>query len=210
MPFSSVRAKSRIDAMNFGIAGRICMKKTAIYELAAAAVMAALLCVIAPLSIPIGPVPISLATLVLYLSVYVLRLRSALAACAVYLLLGAFGLPVFAGFSGGFGDLAGPTGGFLIGYLFLVLIAGLFVMGSSKFEKPVAKTAFQTAGMILGTVALYAFGTIWFMIQAKAALPYALTVCVVPFLPGDFAKIVVALTAGKLIRRSLLRAGLLS
>ena len=185
------------------------MKKSTIYELSVCALMAALLAVIAPLSVPVGPVPISLATLVLYLSVHVLRTRSALISCALYLLLGAFGLPVFSGYAGGIAKLAGPTGGYLVGYLFLVLIAGLFVWKSTHFEKPVLRIAFSVLGMIAGTVVLYAFGTAWFMIQAKAALPYALSVCVLPFLPGDLAKIAVAAVIGRLVRKALLRAGLL-
>ena len=185
------------------------MKKATIYELAAAAVMAAVLCVVAPLSIPIGPIPISLATLVLYLSVHVLRTRSALISCAVYLALGAFGLPVFSGYAGGIAKLAGPTGGFLVGYLFLVLIAGLFVWQSTKLEKPVLRMVFSVLGMLLGTAVLYAFGTLWFMFHAKAALGYALSVCVLPFLPGDLVKIALAAVIGRLVRSALSKAGLL-
>ena len=186
------------------------MKKAKIYELSAAALMTAVLCVVAPLSIPIGPIPISLATLVLYLSVYVLPLPWALASCGLYLLLGAFGVPVFSGYAGGLAKLAGPTGGFLVGYLFLVLIAGLFIRLSLPVKQPVVKTVIQVAGMLLGTAALYAFGTVWFMIQAKAALAYALSVCVLPFIPGDLVKIAAAVTAGKLLRMALRKAGLLA
>ena len=82
------------------------MKKATVYELAAAAVFAALLSVLAPLTIPIGPIPVTLATLILYLSIYVLPTRSALSSCAVYLLLGAFGLPVFTGYAGGIAKIA--------------------------------------------------------------------------------------------------------
>ena len=185
------------------------MKKTTIYELAAAAVMAAILCVVAPMSLPIGPIPISLATLILYLSVHVLKTRSALISCAVYLALGAFGLPVFSGYAGGIAKLAGPTGGFLIGYLFLVLVSGIFVERSMRLEKPALRIVFSVVGMLLGTALLYAFGTVWFMIQAKAALSYALSVCVVPFLPGDLAKIALAAVIGRLIRSRLTKAGLI-
>ena len=75
------------------------------------ALFAALTCVLAPLSIPIGPVPISFTNLVIYFSLYVLGWQRATITYLVYLLLGLVGLPVFSGFAGGIGKLAGPTGG---------------------------------------------------------------------------------------------------
>ena len=138
------------------------MKKATVYELAAAAVFAALLSVLAPLTIPIGPIPVTLATLILYLSIYVLPTRSALSSCAVYLLLGAFGLPVFTGYAGGIAKIAGPTGGYLLGYLFLVLIGGLLIvtryvpaaqgiLGKWNHELP-------ATGVMLVAAAVSAFG----------------------------------------------------
>ena len=73
------------------------------------ALFAALTCVLAPLSIPSGPVPISLTNLVIYFSLYVLGWQRATITYLVYLLLGLVGLPVFSGFEGGVGKLAGPT-----------------------------------------------------------------------------------------------------
>lgn len=194
------------------------MKKTSVYELAACAVMAAVLCVLAPMTVPVGPIPVTLATLVLYLSVYVLRTRSALLSCAIYLLLGAFGLPVFSGWSGGFAKLAGPTGGYLAAYLLLVLISGLFVTKSYRLSFPesisprvkiLLSGAFAVLGMLLGTAVLYAFGTAWFMFQTKSTLKYALSVCVLPFIAGDLAKIALAAVVGRLLRAALIKAGLL-
>ena len=186
------------------------MKKSTVFELASAAIFAALLSVLAPLTVPIGPIPVTLATFILYLSVYVLRLRSALSACGVYLLFGAFGLPVFTGYAGGIAKIAGPTGGYLIGYIFLTLIAGLLVRNSQRFEKKSLSIAFSVLGLILGTAALYLFGTAWFMIQAKASLSYALSVCVIPFIPVDLGKIILATILGRLLQRALRKAGLLS
>ncbi|MBR6322187.1 MAG: biotin transporter BioY [Lachnospiraceae bacterium] len=194
------------------------MKKTSVYELAACAVMAAVLCVLAPMTVPVGPIPVTLATLVLYLSVYVLRTRSALLSCAIYLLLGAFGLPVFSGWSGGFAKLAGPTGGYLAAYLLLVLISGLFVTKSYRLSFPesisprvkiLLSGAFAVLGMLLGTAVLYAFGTAWFMFQTKSTLKYAHSVCVLPFIAGDLAKIALAAVVGRLLRAALIKAGLL-
>ena len=90
-------------------------------RLAVTAIMAAAACVLGPISVPLpfSLVPISACTLVFYLFSYLLRARDCVAACIVYMLLGIVGLPVFSGFSGGLAKLAGPTGGYLIGFLFL-------------------------------------------------------------------------------------------
>ena len=89
-------------------------------------VMAAATCIVAPFSIPIpvSPVPLSLTTLVLYTAVYVLGTKDAFFSYVTYLLLGFAGLPVFSGFAGGAAKLAGPTGGYLIGFLFMIPLTG--------------------------------------------------------------------------------------
>ena len=79
----------------------------------------------------------------------------------IYLLLGMVGLPVFNGFSGGVQKLVGPTGGYLIGYLFLVFFTGLFV------EKFPNKIPMYFVGGIIGIIVCYAFGTVWFVLQYK-------------------------------------------
>ena len=97
------------------------MKKTNVYQMATCAIMAALLGVLAPLALPVGPVPISLATLVVYLAAYILEPKWSIVSVVIYLLLGLVGLPVFSGGKAGVGTLVGPTGGYLIGYLFLIM-----------------------------------------------------------------------------------------
>jgi len=93
------------------------------------ALFAALTCVLAPLAVPIGPVPISLTNLVIYFSLYVLGWQRATITYIVYLLLGLVGLPVFSGFEGGVGKVAGPTGGYLIGFIFMAIVCGAFDAG---------------------------------------------------------------------------------
>ena len=95
-----------------------------IYHLTMTAVMAAVICVLSPLVIPIGPVPITLANLAMYLSLYLLGGKRGTASCLVYVLIGMAGVPVFAGFTGGAAKLFGPTGGYIVGYLLMVMIAG--------------------------------------------------------------------------------------
>ena len=98
------------------------------------ALMTAVICIFAPISIPIpiSPVALTLGTFAMYLTAYVLPPRQALAAIGLYLLLGAAGLPVFSGYTAGLSRFAAPGGGYLIGFLFLTGISSLFV---SRFPK---------------------------------------------------------------------------
>ena len=178
-------------------------KKLSIYQLCMMAMMAALMCILGPMSIPIGQVPITFTNLVIYLAVFLLGTKMGTISCLVYLLLGMAGLPVFSGYSGGFAKLAGPTGGYLVGFLFMAAISGIFVERSSR--NPV----WSGAGMVLGTAVLYLFGTAWFVLMMKCTVVYALAVCVVPFILGDLIKIVLAVILGKQVRRALMRADLI-
>ena len=125
------------------------------------ALMTALTCILGPLSIPLpfSPVPISFTNLVLYFSVFVLGTKFSTISYIVYLLIGLVGLPVFSGFSGGPAKVAGPTGGYLVGFVFLTVIAGFFV------EHFKGKLSFAVLGMVLGTIVCYLFGTIWLSMQ---------------------------------------------
>ena len=86
-------------------------RKTSTYAMVVTALMAAVTCILAPLSVPIGPVPISLTNFAIYLSLYLLDWKKGTLSYLIYLLLGLVGLPVFSGFTGGLAKLAGPTGG---------------------------------------------------------------------------------------------------
>ena len=179
------------------------MKKSTIYNMATCAIMAAVMCVLGPLSIPVGPVPISLLTLAIYLAAYVLGAKGTTISVFIYILLGAVGLPVFSGAAGGLAKIAGPTGGYIVGYLFLAFICGLFV------QKSKANLLISVLGMIVGTAVLYAFGTVWFIIEMKTDIISALTMCVLPFIVGDLVKIVAATLMGKALRAALTKANLL-
>ena len=159
--------------------------KVKIRDLTVTAVFAAILCIISPFSIPIGPVGITVAPFGVYLSGAVLGWKRGGIAVAVYLILGFIGLPVFSGFMGGIQRLAGPTGGYLVGYIPCAVITGLFADRiSKKWAAPV--------GMLLGTATLYAFGTAWFCVMSGTGVLPALGTCVLPFLPGDAVKIACA------------------
>ena len=169
--------------------------------LVSTALMTAVLCILAPMSIPIpvSPVPISLTNLVLYFGLFLLPWKQMFLSYVVYMLLGICGLPVFSGFSGGVGKLLGPTGGYLIGFIFLAAISGFFV------EKFPAKIYMHVIGMILGMAVCYAFGTAWLAGQLGMSFVAGLGVGVIPYLPGDTAKIIIAIIAGPQIRKAVSR-----
>ncbi len=160
-------------------------------RLALIAVMAAVICVLSPLAVPLsGGVPVSLATLAVMLAGAVLGPVDGILATLTFLLLGMVGVPVFSSYQAGLGVLFGKTGGFILGYLPLAFCSGWFLPKLTRGQKAGWKELGPAVlGMLLGTVILYAFGTAWFLILTHAPLKLALTACVLPFLPGDAVKI---------------------
>ena len=179
--------------------------KFSVKQLALVGLMAAVICVLGPwaLNIPVSPVAISLGTLAIYFVVSVLGMKLGTISVMIYILLGLAGVPVFTNFTGGPGKLFGPSGGYIIGYIFLALIAGFFVdkFGTNQFV--------CFAGMVSGTIVLYIFGTFWMGYQMDLTFTQALMAGVVPYIPGDLIKIVIAMTVGGQIRKRLVRAGLI-
>ena len=168
------------------------------------AIFAALICVLAPMSVPIGTVPISLGLFAVLLAGVVLDPRDSVQSVALYLVLGAVGVPVFSGWHGGFQVLVGPTGGYLVGFILMALICG-FVL-----EKSRAHAGITIVGMIVGTLVAYFFGTVWFVLEMQCQVWYALTVCVFPFIPFDLVKIVVLMIVGPELKKVLIRANRVS
>lgn len=162
------------------------------------AIMTAITCVLAPLSMPIGPVPISLTNLVIYISVVLIGWKKATLSYLVYLLIGLVGLPVFSGFTGGAGKLLGPTGGYLIGFIFMAIISGIFI---EKFDNKIL----WAFGMLLGTIITYAFGTLWLARQMDIGLIEALYIGVIPFVIGDIIKIIIAIVIAPIIKKRVIK-----
>ena len=148
------------------------------------ALLAAALCVMAPVAVPLGPVPVTLATLGVYLAAGLLGPWRGAAAVGLYLLLGGIGVPVFAGFSAGFPHLFGLTGGFLWGYIPCVVLAGLLCSVGRREMTPV--------WLACGTVVLYVVGVAWYVWQSDVDLSFAMFACVTCTLPGEAVKIAVA------------------
>lgn len=180
-------------------------KRVPATKLAMIGAMTAVICILAPVSLPLpmSPVPISLTSLVLFMVVYVLGWRAGTVSYVIYLLVGILGLPVFTGFSGGIAKLTGPTGGYLIGFIFTAVISGRML------ERYSGKTWMSILGMELGMIIAYLFGTSWLAILSGNGFSEALTLGVLPFLPGDIVKIFLAAIAGPAVRKRLRRAGVL-
>lgn len=166
--------------------------------------MTAVTCVLGPLSVPLpfSPVPISLTNLAIYFTVYVIGTKRGTMSYLIYLLIGFIGVPVFSGFTSGPGKLLGATGGYLIGFIFMALICGIFI------EKQPSKPYLHFIGMVLGTMVCYLFGTLWLAYQAGMSIKAAALAGVLPFIPGDIVKMLLAVMAGPQIRKRLYAAGL--
>ena len=165
-------------------------------DLTRVALLAAVLCVLAPISIPlpISSVALTLATFVLYLMAYMLKPKQAIASVGIYLLLGAAGLPVFSGYMAGISRFAAPSGGYLIGYLFLASISSWFVQKYSAISM-------QVMGMFLGTLVMYLLGTLWMAYVTNISLFSALPAGMLIFLPFDILKITLASYIGRKIQK---------
>lgn len=179
-------------------------KTLSIRNIALIGVITAITCILAPMSIPIGPVPVSLTNVVIYFGLYILGTARGTISYLVYLLLGLIGLPVFSGFTAGPQKLFGPTGGYLIGFIPMAIIAGFFI------EKSGRRIVFSMTGMILGTAVCYLLGTAWLAYQANMSFAGALAEGVIPFIAVDLIKMVLAAAAAPQIYKTLVRANVLS
>lgn len=159
----------------------------AVYATVYTAMFAALIAVCSILSIPIGSVPVTLQTFAVCLSAALLGWKCGVLSVLVYILLGAAGLPVFAGMAGGVGVLIGPTGGYIVGFLPTAALIGLVAERSGRRALPLALS------MIGGVLICYAVGTAWFTAVTARGIGESLLLCVVPFLIPDALKIAAAM-----------------
>ena len=171
------------------------------YDMVYIAIFAVLMAICSWISIPLT-VPITLQTFAVFLAAGVLGGKRGTVAVLIYILLGAVGIPVFSGFSGGIGILLGNTGGYIIGFLFSALAMWLF-------EKMFGRKIWVLAvSMVVGLLICYAFGTVWFMVvYAKSSgavgLATVLGWCVIPFIIPDLVKIALALSLSKQLSKIL-------
>ena len=162
-------------------------EKRSLRGMAYASMFGALTAVGAYIAIPLPPVPVTMQTLFVDLAGALLGGYLGAMSQVVYILLGVIGLPVFAGGKAGFGVLIGPTGGYLIGF-----VVGAWVIGKMTSLRREPGLVWLMVSMTAGIAVVYAIGIIQLMVVAQLSLTKALAVGLLPPLPGDIAKIVVA------------------
>ena len=149
--------------------------------------MAALVCVLSPIAIKTELITFSLGTLAVYVVGGVVDWKHGMAALGVFLALGVCGLPIFTGYTNLYQCIGGPTFGYVIGYIPCALIIGIMTDIIKK-----RRYIWCPVAIILGTLVMYAVGTVWFCYITSMDFITALMYCVVPYLLLDGIKIAVA------------------
>jgi biotin transport system substrate-specific component len=161
----------------------------------------AIICVLSQIAIPVQPIPFTLSLFAIFLTGALLPPRYAFLSVLVYLLLGAFGIPVFAGNKAGIQHLTGMTGGYLLAYPLMSFVIALSYKYIRKY-----KVFALGAGMIIALLLCYLIGTAWFSFLTKNSFYTALTLCVFPFILFDLLKIVLATSFSIIIRKRILKS----
>lgn len=161
----------------------------------------AIMAVSAWISIPIGPIPFTLQCFAVAFAICVLPAKECLASVGGYLVLGAFGVPVFSSMRGGISVLAGVTGGFLWGY-FIGALAGLAILAAFKKMGKDRTFVACLCACVAYLLCTYFCGTVQFMGVAGASVQAALAACVIPFVAVDVAKLVAASLVARAVDRA--------
>jgi biotin transport system substrate-specific component len=150
--------------------------------------MAAVTAAAAQITIPLSPVPFTLQVLAVILSGLLLGVRNGALAQAVYVLVGAVGVPVFSGFTGGLGHVFGPTGGYLISYPIAAAVAGLAAKSVANDSR---RRALWTGFLwgCAGLAIIYALGATWLAVVSGLTLKVAIATGVLPFVVFDLIKV---------------------
>ncbi len=156
-----------------------------------AALMTVLICVCSWLTIPFA-VPFTMQTFAVFCAVLLIGGKYGLLSIGLYIILGAAGVPVFSGFQGGIGHILGPTGGYIVGFLFMGLVYLLM--------EPLIRNRFWMKIIVLtiGLLLCYLVGTLWFsVVMSGRGNDYNLwtivTICVLPYIIPDMAKMMLAI-----------------
>lgn len=161
-------------------------------DLALTGMFAVVIAVCSWISIPTA-VPFTLQTFAVFSALGLLGGKRGFFAALVYMLLGAVGLPVFAGFKSGVAVLLGSTGGYIVGFL---IIAGVYWVAEVFIGKQIIV---RIISMVIGLALCYLFGTVWFVTvftrtNGDITLFKALQMCVIPFVIWDLLKMALALS----------------
>lgn len=175
------------------------MNKASLRSLILAAEFAVIIAVLSQFTIPLGIVPLTGQTFAIGLTATVLGKRTGTYAILIYFLLGLIGLPVYAGMSSGFGVLFGPTGGYLIGFIFNGLLTGYIL------EKTTFNYTWAIIANIAGSLVTLVFGMIWLKYSANLPWPNAFAGGFAPFIIPGIIKAVAAAYVGILIRQRFMK-----
>jgi len=151
-------------------------------------IFAAIIAVSAQIIIPLPPVPITLQTFAISFAGVALGAKRGTLAALIYILLGAVGLPIFAGFGGGIGHIAGPSGGFIMSFPLMALAAGFY--------------RYSHIWLVVGVLVNYLCGMLYFAWVTNNSLTVAFTLTILRFIPGDIVKIALAGIIGERVRKA--------
>jgi biotin transport system substrate-specific component len=190
------------------------MKQMTTKDYCQIAAFTAVICIVSQLSIPMpAGVPITLQTFIIPMAAVVMGTFKGTISTVLYVLLGAVGLPVYAGMTGGFDKMVGMTGGFIISFPILAFFAGLGYYLAVKMcgsrSKKIRFYIILVTGLLVGNVINYIIGTLWFSYTTGNSMMYSFMVCVAPFLVTSVIKIAMIAALGPVLRRMMVRSGVL-
>ena len=169
------------------------MTNKRLYTMIFCALMAAIIALCAWICVPVGDMVFTLQTFAVAISLLLLGGKKGSICIALYLALGIVGLPVFSGFRGGIGILLGATGGYIWGFLIWSSVYWLITtLAGEKSRLP---------ALVLGLIACYLFGSLWFYRLYAPSLPLILVKCVVPYLLPDALKLWLGWFLAKRLKR---------
>ena len=171
-------------------------------DLCGIGIFSALIVIMSQISIPMPyGVPMTMQTFAVPLAGMLLGVKKGTISTVVYLLLGAVGLPVFAGFTGGIGILFGMTGGFLLSFPLMALAAGA--------GEAAKRRIWLVAGLVAGAAINFVCGMLWFSVVMSSSLATAFAACVLPFIPTGVVKIVLVAVLGAQIKKVMVKSRVL-
>lgn len=181
-------------------------------EITKMALLAALLCVSAYITIPLGftPASLTLQTMIVNLIAILLTPSQSFITLLVYILIGAVGVPIFSGGQGGLGKLFGPTGGYIFAFLIaapaMSFMKKYFIDIAEKVIKNVSAariTACVINAILIGMVPVYLIGTVYMKLMLNRGWMEVLLMAVIPFIPLDIVKCVLAAVIGVPLKKAL-------
>ena len=173
-------------------------KKIKAFDIVITALMAALIAVCSFIAIPVGAVPVTLQTFAVFACAGILGRNRGTISILVYILLGMVGLPVFSGFQSGLSVLAGPTGGYIIGFLPAVFVSGLIMQKTDR------KILFTVASFLAGLIICYICGMLWYVYvfsSGETDFASAFAVCILPYIIPDVIKLILAAVVSAAVRK---------